>query len=606
MAKLVCMLKYPSRAAWAFCAVFILLTSFWYYPKWEKPSTEATLSWDVSGYYMYLPAIFVYHDLKKQAFHTELIQRYLPFTNYDQAFRPPGSANYVMKYSAGQAVQYLPFFLAAHALAPRLGYPADGFSPPYQLAIQIGSVLVALLGLWWVRRALLPRFGEWPTALALLVIVLATNYLNYAAIDGAMTHNWLFTAYAGLLLLTPAFYRRPTLGRALAVGALVGLMTLTRPTEILAVLLPALWGLRPAGAALRERLTFWRQHWAKLLAAALSGAAVVSLQPLYWHYATGQWFVYSYQEQGFSWLHPHLWEGLFSFRAGWLIYSPILLTALVGYAALYRQQPRAFWAMLGFIVLFIYVTFAWDIWWYGGSLGQRAMVQTYAVLAWPLAAALRWLLARPRWAAAWGVAALLGAYYNLWLTHQTHLGGLVTAGDMNRTYFLRVVGRYQVPPDTRLLLDTNAEFTGTPRHSQTLWQQNFEQPDDSVACATPALRGNCSLAVDPAHRRSRQYRIPAQPGQFDWLRVSLQVSANRQEWNTDLMAECRVRFLQGNKIVKERDVHPQRILTPGWPRPVSFDVRAPRQPFDAVLVDFRTLGDTHVLIDDVRIEAFEE
>ncbi len=26
---------------------------------------------------------------------------------------------------------------------------------------------------------MLPRFGEWPTALALLALVLGTNYLNY-------------------------------------------------------------------------------------------------------------------------------------------------------------------------------------------------------------------------------------------------------------------------------------------------------------------------------------------------------------------------------------------------------------------------------------------
>ena len=35
-----------------------------YYPKWSKPGSEAAISWDVSGYYHYLPAIFIYKDLK--------------------------------------------------------------------------------------------------------------------------------------------------------------------------------------------------------------------------------------------------------------------------------------------------------------------------------------------------------------------------------------------------------------------------------------------------------------------------------------------------------------------------------------------------------------
>jgi len=42
----------------------------------------------------------------------------------------------------------------------------------------------------------LEYFGEKTVAVTLLALVAGTNYLNQAAIDNAMTHNYLFTLYA--------------------------------------------------------------------------------------------------------------------------------------------------------------------------------------------------------------------------------------------------------------------------------------------------------------------------------------------------------------------------------------------------------------------------
>jgi hypothetical protein len=72
----------------------------------------------------------------------------------------------------------------------------------------------------------------------------------------------------------------------------------------------------------------------------------------------------------------------------------LLVVTIIGFGSLRRQQPIAFWPVLVFALLFTYVPFAWDEWLYGGSLGIRAMEQSYAVLAWPMAAAHQWLLAR--------------------------------------------------------------------------------------------------------------------------------------------------------------------------------------------------------------------
>ncbi|RYU78007.1 hypothetical protein [Hymenobacter persicinus] len=595
-------MKSPSGLALFCSAVFIVLVSFWYYPKWKQPNTEASISWDASGYYMYLPAIFIYHDLKDVKFRDEVIAKYQPSPTFDQAFVHPGSGHYVMKYSSGLALQVLPFFLVAHAVAERLGYPADGFSPPYQFALQFASIVMCLLGLFLVRKALRPRFGEWPTALALLVLVLGTNYLDYAAINGAMTHNWLFTWYAVLMLVVPAFYKRPTMGRALAIGGVIGLMTLTRPTELMAVLIPLLWGLEPSVDSLRGRLEFWQQHWPKLVGAAVIGALFVSIQPLYWHYVTGDWIVYSYQDQGFSWLRPHLWDGLFSFRSGWLLYSPLSILPLLGLLVLRRQVPEGFWAILIFMLAAIYVAYAWDIWWYGG----RAMVQSYGVMVWPLAALMHWLGYRRGWAEVARVAVLLGIYFNLWLTHMSHLGSLYYAGDMNRAYLWRILGRFQVPEKARLLLDSNADYTGTPTVQHVLWTQDFESANPP-ACDGPALRGNCSLALDGQRQNSEEYVVPLKPGTYDWVRASVLVHCDQKEWDMWKMTQYTIRFRNGSTVVKEKLIRLQRALNNNQTDDLHIDVRAPREAYDNVTVSLWNGGGTNrIVLDDLTLIGIKD
>ena len=140
------MLKSLSRSTfiYAIICVVILSTHYLYYPKWKKSSTEATLSWDVSGYYMYLPAIFIYKDIKQCGFFHDVRQKYRFTPDFQQAYRDHKSGNYVMKYSIGQALHYSPFFLIAHIWASNSEhYEADGFSLPYQFMISLGSLLIS-------------------------------------------------------------------------------------------------------------------------------------------------------------------------------------------------------------------------------------------------------------------------------------------------------------------------------------------------------------------------------------------------------------------------------------------------------------------------------
>ena len=95
-------------------ALLVILANTFYHSRWDNSRTEAPISWDVSGYYAYLPAIFIHKDIKKLEYLPGIIDKYKPSPSMDQAFMHK-SGNYIFKYSLGQSLTYLPGFLIGHA-----------------------------------------------------------------------------------------------------------------------------------------------------------------------------------------------------------------------------------------------------------------------------------------------------------------------------------------------------------------------------------------------------------------------------------------------------------------------------------------------------------
>ena len=286
-----------SKYVYIFCLIMVSYTSFVYYPRWHKERTESTISCDVAGYYWYLPAVFIYHDLRHLSFSDSIYSKYHPIITLDQSVKVE-NGNSVLKYTSGMALMYLPFFLAGHAAAIIGGYPRDGFSLPYQLAIQVGGFLVSILGLWYLRKLLLLYYKDGIVALAMLLLVIGTNYTNVAFIDSGMSHGWLFTIYVFILLNTRQLYATFQIKYALMVGLLIGLATLARPTEAMSCLIPLLWRLE--SLSVQEIKRHFRVIFSqlKLLTIAICcAAAVVSIQLAYWKYTSGHWLVYSYGDQ---------------------------------------------------------------------------------------------------------------------------------------------------------------------------------------------------------------------------------------------------------------------------------------------------------------------
>jgi hypothetical protein len=567
-----------------YCLIFG--TGFFYYPKWKQPATEATLSWDVSGYYLYLPAILIYQDIKHCNFKDSVLNKYHPTPDFQQAFHHP-SGNYILKYTLGQALLFSPFFFAGHIYASITDtYIADGFSYPYQISIGLGMLLYSFIGLYYLRKVLLKYFTDVATAITLLVIVFATNYLDYAAIDGAMTHNTLFTLYAILIYCVIQFYQKPSLQNAILIGFFSGLATLTRPTELISLLIPLLWGIKNL-EDIKFRIAFLRKEPKYLIITLIIFLLIISVQFVYWKWVSGHWIVYTYGEEGFDWLQPHFINGLFSFKAGWLIYSPIMILSLIGFINLFKNQREHFYSTLVFSLIFCYVCFSWKEWWYGASLGQRAMIQAYPILAFPLTAFVEQVYKKSLWKPILNLFIGLCIYYNLWLTHQAHKGGLFRAGEMNAAFWFATIGRYHVSNDVESLLDNEDRYTGTLTNEVQVFKKSEL----------------ITIGKDNQFSKELFFTIPSN---CNWVRASAEIRTPQKEWDMWKMPQFMIKFYRSGAVCKTNAIRISRLLSEGEEQYIKIDARVPNENIDSVSVLFWNAGsEKQVFINKLKVVGFE-
>ncbi len=364
-------------------------------------------------------------------------------------FRPEGAVmighlevadgQVISKYSIGLAVLNTPWYVLTHVYTTWRGeYPANGFSRPYQRAIAVAGLFHGLLGLWLLARLLRRWFRDPVIAWTIAAVGVGTNLLNYMAYEGGMTHAALFMWQVGVLAATVRWHETGQRRHAAAIGFFLGMATLTRPTEMLFALIPLLWGIT-GWAGLSAQL---RTLWARRAGGAVAGlvlAAVVGLQLSYWKAVSGHWFMYAYTNERFDFVHPHLLDGLFSFKKGWLLYTPLMAVALVGVGWVQRFVAAAWAPLLVLLPVFLYVTFSWVQWWYGGSFSCRPAISLYPLLALPLASLLAWgAQQRERWVfAGLRVAVGFGIALNMLQTWQYHLGILHWDSNTQAEYFRR-------------------------------------------------------------------------------------------------------------------------------------------------------------------------
>ncbi len=343
---------------------------------WKR---EKFIEGDGLSYYAYLPMTFIKHDLTLAFLDTKQPSYY---DNLWYSTSPIGIKH--TKMGAGIALLQAPFFLLAHAFAKISNWKADGFSPPYALMLCIATVFYAYSGLRLLRNILLKKFGDGTTALVLLLIAFGTNLHYYVLYEPFMSHAYSFFLFVFLLKATLGWFAMPSRKGAWTLGVAAGLIALTRLPNCLVLLIPLLYGVKNI-QELKTSISRWFKNY-HLLFALLPALFIYGIQLAYYKLISGSFLYYSYQQEHFFFGAPHIVEGLFGFRKGWFIYTPLMFAAFAGLLFMRKKASELLVPLIIYLPLSIYVVLSWWCWWYGGSYGMRALIESYALLAFPLAA----------------------------------------------------------------------------------------------------------------------------------------------------------------------------------------------------------------------------
>jgi hypothetical protein len=145
---------------------------------------------------------------------------------------------------------------------------------------------------------------------------------------------------------------------------------------------------------LKERLKLLYARWPYIYTMIAVAICIWIPQMLYWKMQTGHFIHHSYGQEGFFFFSPNITDGLFSFRKGWLLYTPTMAIALLGLILLPKYSKGRTISIAAFTFINIYIIFSWWCWWYGGSFGARAFIESYALLSFPLAALVQWAFSK--------------------------------------------------------------------------------------------------------------------------------------------------------------------------------------------------------------------
>ncbi|MFN8308404.1 MAG: hypothetical protein U0T73_00450 [Chitinophagales bacterium] len=327
------------------------------------------ITWDNFGYYLHLPAVLKYHDCKNYAFADSLRSTYHASPSLYQLTKT-GDGRLTPTYTIGMAICYLPGYFIGDLIARILGSPRDGMSPPYQWALLLVALTMASAALLLLYQVFSGYLRNSYRLLLLTGLMLGTNFLYYFVFETITPHIVLFSLYTFLITATIRFRRKPTAVNASGIILCATLLALARPSEILSFVLPISYlTIADPTYILRHRKIF------------LPGIAIaillVLLQIGLWWYTTGHFFFNPYPFH-LELLKPHVFHGLFSFRKGWILYTPFFLLWFIGFLI-----PEKYWLkgwklpVLLFSILQIWIVFAWPMWWYASSFGMRALIQCY-------------------------------------------------------------------------------------------------------------------------------------------------------------------------------------------------------------------------------------
>ena len=574
------------------------------------------LSWDTMGYYLYLPLTFIYQDLgmKDVQVVQDLIAQYELSGSFYQAWQAD-TGFWVIKYTSGEAILLLPFFLIGHLLTLITGSNPDGFSIIYQYSILIGCLCYLLASLILLRKILLRFFNDRIAAFTLLCVLLGTNYYIQAASNPAVIHLILFFLYTVLIEATIQWHERPSTGWMAIIAITAGMIIITRPTDVICLIIPFFYNIYTK-ESLKQKFTLLKEHKWQLLMAAVIVICIGCLQLRYWKFTTGHWLINSYNNpgEGMDILTPHVWQVLISFRKGWYLYTPIMLLATIGIYFTHKLHREMAWPITLFFICNLYLVACWTCWWYAGSFSQRAFIQSYPLMAIALGSLIQAATASQKRLANLGIPILLGflILFNLFQSWQYNQRIIDPERMTRQAYFANFFATKHNPENDKLLLVQRSTDAYDVLDSSITYRQlpsivrDFEDTTQYNHLNDIAHSGLHSRQADSQEIFVPACEIPYQDittGEYAWVHVTAWIYPTCDMRENPGSMVITFNHNGGNYKYRALDLEGLSLVPNQWNQiEMNYLTPEPRKKTDLLQVYYWHRGQQPVYVDDIRID----
>lgn len=337
---------------------------------------------DGSGYYAYLPAVFVHGTTDfTTVFELEKSRRGLDYLGH--YFHQVGEIK-VNKYYLGTALMMFPFFILAWLYSFISGMPPDGYNILFQYSIALGAAIYGAIGLIATKKLIeLFNVNKAISFLTIVIILFGTNLFYYTFLHPSHSHVYSFAAIAVFLLFARRYFLYGFISDFRMAMLFLGLIILIRPTNAIVIFsLPFISGSFTVFSEGVKKLINLPK---KMLTGLLILVSVFSIQLIFNFIQTGNILLWTYRNEGFHFNEPAILSFLFSYRKGFFVYTPLMLLIVPGMMLFFQRSKFSFYSFFAFVLILIYMLSSWWNWFFGNSFGMRAMVDFYPILALPLA-----------------------------------------------------------------------------------------------------------------------------------------------------------------------------------------------------------------------------
>jgi hypothetical protein len=301
----------------------------------------------------------------------------------------------------------------------------------------------------------------------------------------------------------------------------------------------------------------------------------------------------------------------------------MMIFSLIGFYYVYLKNRAIVLPIFLFFILNLYIVSAWSCWWYAESFGQRALVQSYAVMAIPLGYFISHLiLSSSKWLKI--IIILLSVFFislnsfQIWqLRH-----GILDASRMTRAYYFASFGRTVVTEGQKELLLVKRSATSKesiPENinfdSRELVHIDMENPQsgqESYYDTSIVHSGRYSFRMDSTRAFSPGFNIPFDEltkSNYAWIRATAYVYPTGDIAENDALLV--ITFSHRNKLYKYRvvSINEQELhVKPNQWNKITLDYMTPeaRSVHDKLETYVWYRGKVNFYVDDFLIEVFEE